>query len=150
MSDCDVCNDFNQLQQATCDEKAFRWHTIKALCAIITLLAEEEEEEDLVVSDTVLEQVLIAAVTIESTYSAFASPGFIDTTKQLKYIRIINTSNVDLAFSYNGGEFVAFTVIAGTTYTNNVELILPTLTSFQMKKVSGTASTGSVYIEGSY
>lgn len=150
MADCTVCEDFDLLTNATCSEKAFRWNVLKTLCAITELLVEEDTE---VAPETViLPQVQIEAATIESGYASFASvPSFIDTTKQLKNIRVVNASDAELQFSFDSGTKVAFSVLAYSEYKADLNLTLGSLTSFMMRKFSGqTAGTGKVIIEGSY
>lgn len=151
MSECDVCNDFSLLQKATCDEKAFNWAVLKTLCAINTSLTTLVEEEDVPPDTVILEQVVKTAAQIEASYGTFASVGLIDSTKKLSYIRVVNTSDVDLEFSYDAGDTTAFTVLSGTQYTRELNLSLSTTTSLQMQKVSGsTATVGQVIIEGDY
>ncbi len=149
MSECDVCNDFALLQKATCDEKSYRWSVVKTLCFIVALL--ETEEEELPATTTVLPQVVKTAAQLTSSYSSFASTGLLDTTKQLNKVRVVNNTDADLDFSYDGGAETAFTVLAYSTYQEDLNMILSGITSFQMKIAdSQTAGVGSVYIEGRY
>lgn len=147
MSDCDVCNNFSLLQEATCDEKAFRWHLLKSLCYLIETLQEEAEP----LPDTiVLPQVVKTAAQVAASYSTYVSIGLIDSTKQLKQIRVVNQLDCDLDFSFDGGLTTIFTVPSNTVYTDEFKLTLASTMSLQMKISSGTAGLGNVRIEGSY
>ncbi len=149
MSICPDCDNFAALQRAVCDEKAYRWHVLKSLCYLIELLGAEEAESISVTN--VLPQVSKTYTQLNSTYTDFASVGLIDAAKKLNYIRVVNASDTDLEFSYDGGDEVAFTVLKTTTYTETLNLNLSQTTSLQMKKVTGqTATTGKVLIEGRY
>jgi hypothetical protein len=149
VSDCDVCNDFSLLQKATCDEKSYRWGVLKSLCYLIELLSTEEASA--VTVTNILPQVVKTAVQVEASYAIFATVGLISSVKKLNSIRVVNNTDADLDFSYDGGASTAFTVLAGTIYTEAINITLSTTTALQMKKGTGeTASNGSVYIEGRY
>lgn len=149
MSDCDVCNDFELLQKATCDEKSYRWSVLKSLCYLITLL--ETETTELPPTTNILPQVTKTAAQLTASYTSFTSVGLINSTKQLNLIRVLNGTDCDLDFSFDGGANTAFTVQAGTTYQEEVSLILSSTTSLVMKRAAGqTAGIGSVLIEGRY
>ncbi len=147
MSTCDVCENFAMLQKATCDEKAFRWSVIKTLCYIVEYLSEDDEE--VLPTTNVLPQVTLTAAEVEADYATFASTDLLSSTKQLNQVRIVNSTDADLLFSYDGGGSVAFIVQANTTYTETLNMTFTAITSFQMKKIN-TAGNGSVYIEGRY
>ena len=149
MVDCDVCNNPTLLQKATCDEKSFRWSVVKSLCYLIELLSTEEEE--LLPITVVLPQVAKTAIQVESGYATFATVGLINTTKQLNSLRVVNNTDADLDFSYDGGATVAFTVLAATVYQETLNITLNTTTDLQMKKSAGqTAGVGRVLLEGRY
>lgn len=149
MSSCDVCNNAKLLQAATCDEKAYRWSVLKSLCYIIEAL--ETEEPQVVPETVILPSVTKTAAQVESGYSSFSTIGLVDSVKKLNYLRISNNTDCDLQFSTDGGASVAFTVLAGSTYSRSLNLTVSATTSLQMRKVSGeTASIGTVYIEGDY
>lgn len=147
--DCNVCDNAALLQKATCDEKTFRYNILKTLCYLTEVLTVDETE--LTPASVILPQVTIQAAVIQSTYGSFATIGLIDTTKQLKKIRILNVSDSDLDFSYDGGTNVAFTVPANSPYEDDINLTLAAMTSLVMRRSGGmSASFGKVLIEGRY
>lgn len=146
MSECSVCEDAFLLQQATCDEKSFRWNLLKSVCYLI-----EAVEQEVVATPTtvILPQVVVTAAEVESDYASYTSLGLVGSTKKLNSLRILNNTDADLEFSFDGGTTTAFTVLAGTSYQENLNITLSATTSFKMQKIN-TAGTGSVYIEGRY
>ena len=151
MTTCDVCNDFKLLQKATCDEKAFRWNILKSLCYIIESLESNEVTPVPSAVTIVLSQVIKTYSQIETGFATYTTIGLVDTTKKLNYLRVVNNTDADLQFSFDGGVTTAFNVVAGTIYERNLNLTLEATTSLHMRKVSGqTAGVGSVYIEGDY
>lgn len=149
MSDCTVCDDAILLEKATCYEKDFRWHILKTLCYLTQVLTEEEEEAD--VQSVILPQVTKTFAQLQASYAAFAPFGFLDTTKRLRHIRIVNSTDADLEFSYDGGDTVAFRIIAGYEYIDDFNLTMASLNSFVMRRVSGDSATnGFVLIQGRY
>lgn len=146
MTECDVCNDFNLLAKATCDEKAYRWSVVKTLCFILSTL--QDEEVNTLPDTIILPQVVKAAADVPSSY---ASVGLISSAKKLNYIRVVNTTDADIEFSYDGGGVTAFTVLAKTEYKEELNITFSLNSALQMRMVSGqTASFGRVIIEGRY
>lgn len=147
MTECDICTDFELLQKATCDDKAFRWGVLTSLCYITTQLA--TQETPLPPTTYILTPVTKTATEVESGFASYATVGLITSNKKLNRIRIVNTLDTDLEFSLNTGVSTAFTVLANTTYVEDLNITLAATTSLQMRKV-GTATIGSVIIEGRY
>lgn len=150
MADCEVCEDKTLLLNAACDEKSFRVRVLETLCYIYAYLTDESEEP--AEETVVLPQVQIEAADIEADYASYSSiTDFLDTTKKLKKLRIVNVSDCDLDFSFDAGDTTHITVLAGTEYKGDFDLVLDTTGSFEMQKASGqTAGNGRVIIEGSY
>lgn len=147
--DCTVCNNATLLMNATCNDKDFRWNLLKTLCYLTDLLTQQEQEVE--PESTILPQALFTALQVEAGFVNFASIGLLDTTKQLNHIDVLNTTDGDLYFSFDGGVTIAFTVPAGKEYKDDFNLTLGALTSVQMKRVGGEGpSAGYVVISGRY
>ena len=150
MADCEICNDPSLLYNASCDEKAFRASVVQTLCFIYAYLTDQSEEPP--DQTVVLEQVQIEAADIEADFATYSSiTAFLDSTKKLKNLRIVNASDCELEFSFYAGDETNITVLPGTEYKGTFDLTLDTTGSFEMQKASGqTAGNGKVIIEGSY
>lgn len=145
MSDCTVCNNSNLLEQATCDEKSFRWNILKSLCYVINLLT--VEETTVIPSSVFLPQVPILSAALNLNFTPI---NLLDTTKQLKHIRVINSTDADLEFTFDNS-IVAFTVPAFTTFQDDFNVTLGASSLLAIRIASGmTAGIGKVLIEGRY
>lgn len=148
MSDCDVCDNFEALVKATCDEKAYRWHVLKSLCYIIEQLSAEAAPA---LTPTVIPQVAWGYSDLAASFTNFASTTFLTAAKQLNFLRVVNTTDCDVDFSYDGGNEIAFTVLKAKEYTSNLPLTFSSLNSFKMKRTAGqSATSGNLFIEGGY
>lgn len=145
MTQCGACNN---LYGAICDEKSYRLAILSTLC---TLLESITNSSFVLPTTAVLDQEVRTASEIEADYATFESVGLINSTKKLNHIRVVNQTDADLEFSYNGGTTVAFTVLSNSEYREDLNMILASITALRMKKVDGqTAGFGRVLIEGRY
>ena len=71
MTECDICNDFELLERATCDEKAFRWGVLKSLCYINDVLSTQELPPAL--TTYILPQLVKEASEVEADYATYAN-----------------------------------------------------------------------------
>jgi hypothetical protein len=145
---CALCNDpclNNGVIGSQNQQELWRTVVAQALCAIAgsSLVGGEA---------VVLTQKAFTAANLTASFSTYADTTLLDSTKKLRRIRVINNTDSDLDFSLDGGATTKFRVIAGTIYDLEIgNFTAVATTSVQMKRSSGmTATTGSVYIEGSY
>lgn len=144
---CDVCNDtcLRNIIGTANNLELWRRAVIELLCGIAAAGGGGENVVN-------LEQVQIPAATLQSGYTTFADPGFLDSTKKLNHLWVTNYTDADVEISLDGGDSVAFTVLANTAREFNLGNYTGAATdSFQVKRATGqTASTGILYLEGTY
>lgn len=142
------CNDCNDYSGALCSETAFRAAMMRILCGILAAL---ETTSSTAPITNVLEQVVKTDDDIQTDYLNFRTIGLLNSAKKLNYIRVVNSSDCGLDFSYDSGTTVAFTVLANTIYTEDLNMNFTSLSAIQMRRVTGeSAGFGDVLIEGRY
>lgn len=146
MAECTACDDPNLFREAICSDQEFRYFILQTLCKLVSLLSTSSSP-----NTYILPQVTKTAAQLAADYAVFADIGFMASQTKLKKLRIVNTSDADLDFSFNGGTTVAFTVLSGTEFNAEYNLTLAAATKFVMRIASGfTANIGKVMVEGSY
>lgn len=144
IDECAVCSDPCVRSSAANTELSFRNAILSLLCQFY------QTETDAEVAAVVLPQIVKTAAQLTSSYSTYANTGLLDTSKELRYVRILNDSDAALDFSLDGGATTHFTVPAYSVYDRELgQFIAAAQTSFQMRITSGSAaSVGDVKIEG--
>lgn len=140
---CDLCNDGCVSANIGSDNMQNNWRLLvaQALCSLASGGTSS--------GGTPITEAAITAATLQSTYTAFASPVFITGTS-LRQLRVNNTTDSGIQVSLDGGTTVFMTAEAGKdTGLLNLGNITLAPTDFQIRRVSGqTASTGVLYIQG--
>lgn len=141
-------NGCNNLSEAACSEASYRYNALALLCRIADAIANQNKPFPIT---NVLSQVVKTAAELQSGYGSFESIGLITNVKKLNYVRVVNASDCSLEFSYDGGTTVAFTVLANTTYVENLNISFNSVNAFRMRRVSGqSAGFGEAIVEGRY
>lgn len=143
---CDKCNEpcINNGAIGN-DNMQEQWRTLvaQALCGLVG-------NTPGVAASTLLPQVVKTAAQLTSSYATYANTGFLDSTGKLREFKVINNTDADIEFSIDGGVTTNFRAVANAVSPYSFgNLTITPITNFMMRK-SGTASLGSVYLEGSY
>lgn len=147
IDECAICTDPCVRSSSINTELSFRNAVLSILCQVY-----EIETESDAVPAVILPQITKTAAELTASYDEYANTGLLDTTKELKHIRVLNDTDAALDFSLDGSANTHFTVPPYSVYQQTLGNFIATAqTSVQMRIAAGSAaSTGNVKIEGAH
>jgi hypothetical protein len=114
--DCSVCEDAALLQNASCNEKSFRWHVLKTLCYISEYLAAKLDLPTVVVGPADQGEAVSGAPVLGAGYAASTAPTAVEEGQVARDWNDLNGRRVVAGLGGDAERESGVALIAGATY----------------------------------